>query len=298
VRSIVTRDMLVSVTVRHGFRVTLVGVTGGSHARPAGPTEREGRWTRLRRRSPQRPRKAWRIGTPAVVLLCGALFVVSAANSDGTDLRPGRYTDLASLVQDEADQYDALREEVADLNGQVAVLSAAMRDRDVNRYHRRIEKLRDPAGLTPRSGPGLSITLSDAPEDVINSTTGDVNRLVIHQQDIQAVVNALWKGGASAVTIAGQRIVTTTGIKCEGNSVQLQGVPYPQPFVIEAVGDPAALGAAIDDDAYVDGYREDANNPDIAVGWDMRYEPAITAPAYDGLLDLNFAQPLTAPSGS
>ena len=40
----------------------------------------------------------WRIGTPVAVLLSGALFVVSAQSSQGTDLRPGRYDDLASLV--------------------------------------------------------------------------------------------------------------------------------------------------------------------------------------------------------
>ncbi len=233
-----------------------------------------------------------------MVLLCGGLFVVSAANSDGTDLRPGRYTDLASLVQDEADQYADLRDQINVLNGQVSVLSAAMSDRDVNRLHRKIVKLRDPAGLTPRSGPGVAITLSDAPEDVINSTTGDVNRLLVHQQDIQAVVNALWKGGATAITIAGQRVVSTTGIKCEGNAVQLQGVPYPQPYVIEAIGDPAALGAAIDDDSYVDGYRDDAANADIQVGWNMQYEPELTAPAFADLRDLSFAEPLTSATGS
>ena len=48
--------------------------------------------------------RLWRIGTPLVVLACGGLFVVSANNSEGTDLRPGRYTDLASLVDDEADK--------------------------------------------------------------------------------------------------------------------------------------------------------------------------------------------------
>jgi uncharacterized protein YlxW (UPF0749 family) len=286
------RNMSASVTRRHGLRATLVGVRGGSHARPTGPGKSERRWARLRRGSPRRAWGVWRIGTPAVVLLCGGLFVVSAANSDGTDLRPGRYTDLASLVQDEADQYADLRDQVAALNDQISVLSSAVSDRDVNRYHRKIEKLRDPAGLTPRSGPGVSITLSDAPEDVINSTTGDVNRLLVHQQDIQAVVNALWKGGATAVTIAGQRVVSTTGIKCEGNAVQLQGVPYPQPYVIEAVGDPVSLGAAIDDDSYVDGYREDAANTDIQVGWDLQYEPLIKAPAFDGLRDLSFAEPL------
>src|SRR4051812_10796061 len=140
-----------SVTGRHGFRDTLVGVTGGSHARPPVPSG----WARLRarllRRSPHRVRGAWRVGTPAVVLLCGALFVVSAVNSDGTDLRPGRYTDLAALVEDEADQYTALRQRVTDLNGEVAALSASLSDRGVSRYHRRIERLKDPAGLVPRT---------------------------------------------------------------------------------------------------------------------------------------------------
>jgi uncharacterized protein YlxW (UPF0749 family) len=289
------------------LRVTLVGVTGGSHARPPEPEAPSGSAARPRRlaRFPQltrlrlgtqgrRARGAWRIGTPVVVLLCGALFVVSAAHSGGTDLRPGRYTDLASLVKDEADQYDALRQQVSDLDGQVQALSASMSDRDVNRYHREIAALKDPAGLQPRSGPGLTVTLSDAPEDVINSTTGDVNLLLVHQQDIQAVVNALWKGGATAVTVEGQRIVSTTGIKCEGNAVQLQGVPYPQPYTIQAVGDQGAMLAAIENDDYLQAYRAQAADPSISVGWDLQLESLVTAPAYDGLLDLNFAVPLDA----
>lgn len=251
----------------------------------------------LVRRSPGSSRGLWRIGTPAVVMLCGALFVVSAANSDGTDLRPGRYTDLASLVDDEADQYAALQKRVTELNTQIAALSAATQDRDVERHQRRVAKLKDPAGLVPRSGPGVSVTLSDAPEDVINSTTGDVNELLVHQQDIQAVVNALWKGGATAVTIAGQRVVSTTGIKCEGNAVQLQGVPYPQPYVIEAVGDQGALLTAIEADPYVAAYREDAADPGISVGWGLELEEDVRAPAFEGLLDLNYAVPLVPASG-
>lgn len=237
-----------------------------------------------------------------VVLLCGGLFVVSAANSDGTDLRPGRYADLAALVQDEADHYAGLRQRVFDLNGQVAALSTAMSDREVNRFQRRTERLKDPAGLEPRSGPGLTITLSDAPEEVIESAIAagdsDVNLLVVHQQDIQAVVNALWKGGAEAVTVEGQRVVTTTGIKCEGNAVQLQGVPYPEPYVIQAVGSQADLLDAIQDDDYLQAYREQAADPGISVGWELDLENWVIAPAYDGLLDLNFATPLSSATNS
>ncbi|WP_345521446.1 DUF881 domain-containing protein [Nocardioides conyzicola] len=253
----------------------------GSHARSSGSGDPVRRRHRL-----------WRLGTPLVVLACGGLFVVSANNSEGTDLRPGRYTDLASLVQDEADSYADLRDRVAALNAQVTMLSTKVSDRELSRYQREISSLSDPAGLVARRGPGVTIVLSDAPEDVINSTTGNVNPLLVHQQDIQAVVNALWKGGATAVTIQGQRVVSTTGIKCEGNSVQLQGVPYPQPYVIQAVGDQTALLAAVDDDSYVQAYRDDADDPDIAVGWNLTVEALLTAPAYDGLTDLNYATPL------
>jgi uncharacterized protein YlxW (UPF0749 family) len=260
-------------------------VSAGSHARPSGSSD------------PVRRRTLWRLGTPLVVLACGGLFVVSANNSDGTDLRPGRYTDLASLVENEAHSYDKLRDRVAVLNSQVTMLSSAVSDSQVRRYQRKIARLSDPAGLQPRRGPGVSVVLSDAPEDVINSTTGNVNPLLVHQQDIQAVVNALWKGGATAVTIQGQRVVSTTGIKCEGNAVQLQGVPYSQPYVIEAVGDQARLVSALDEDSYLRAYREDAVDPDISVGWQQELENLVKAPAYGGPLDLSYAVPLKA-SGS
>jgi uncharacterized protein YlxW (UPF0749 family) len=218
--------------------------------------------------------------------------VVSATDSEGTDLRPGRYTDLAALTQSESDKYDGLQQRVADLNSDVERLAASVNDKVVDRFNRHIERLEDPAGLTPHTGPGVTVTLSDAPEEVINETSQDLNLLVVHQQDIQAVVNAMWVGGASAVTVQGQRLVTTTGIKCEGNAVQLQGVPYPQPYVIQAVGDQAELVRAITDDDYLQIYREQAAIPDISVGWDLQLQQQVVAPAYDGLLDLSYAEVL------
>ena len=152
--------------------------------------------------------------------------------------------------------------------------------------------MKGPAGLLPQVGPGVTVTLSDAPQDTSASSPDNPNLLLVHQQDIQAVVNAMWKGGARAITIQGQRVVSTTGIRCIGNSVQLQGVPYSQPYVISAVGDPAALTDAIARDSYLQVYRADAADPDIAVGWDEQVEDKITAPAYDGLLGLTYAKAL------
>ena len=244
---------------------------------------------------PERKRGFWRIGPPLVVLVSGALFAISADNSEGTDLRPGRYTDLASLVDTEADEYDALEERVADLKQQVDSLTDQVDDEDVRRIQGEIDGLRDPAGLEPREGTGVTVVLSDAPEDLIEQAVEDdvnPNLLVVHQQDIQAVVNAMWAGGATAVTIEGQRVITTTGIKCEGNAVQLQGVPYPQPYEIQAVGNADAIEAALDADSRVSAYREDAADPALQVGWDLDIEDHVEAPAYAGLLNLSYAEPL------
>ena len=238
------------------------------------------------------PLRRWRLGTPLVALTCGVLLATSAANSGGTDLRPGRYTDLAGLVTEENREYEALQQRVADLTGDVDQLTSRVGNGEVRRLRRRVEGLEDPAGLRARSGPGLTITLSDAPEEVINSSSRNLNLLVVHQQDVQAVANAMWKGGAEAMTIQGQRVITTTGIKCEGNAVMLQGVAYAQPYVISAIGNPAALEAAVMQDDYLAGYRAAAAVPDISVGWEMRTEERIEAPAYEGLTTMQYAEPL------
>ena len=238
------------------------------------------------------PRSRWRLGTPLVILACGVLFVTSAANSEGTDLRPGRYTDLASLVEAENQKYEDLQARVQDLDRDVARLTDQVETKEVRRIERKAAALRAPAGFTPVTGPGVTVTLSDAPAEVINSSSRDIKLLVVHQQDIQAVVNAMWAGGAQAITIQGQRVISTTGIKCQGNAVQLQGLPYSQPYVISAVGSQAAILDALSNDDYLDIYREQSLIPDIAVGWEVELEDEVEAPAYDGLLDLQYAEVL------
>jgi uncharacterized protein YlxW (UPF0749 family) len=208
-------------------------------------------------------------------------------------------TDLDTVVRQQRARADDLQHQVAALTRQVDTLGKRVDDQRVANLQRRVDELKGPAGLQPVHGPAVTVTLTDAPQSEVDravkngDTTAD--QLVVHQQDIQAVVNALWKGGASAVTIQGQRVVSTTGIKCEGNAVQLQGVPYPQPYVIKAVGDQASLLTAVEDDSYLAFYRNDAADPDISVGWDLALESSVTAPAYDGLLDLSYATPVAPP---
>jgi len=236
----------------------------------------------------------WRLGTPLVFLASGALFVVSALSSEGTDLRPERSTDLASVVSNERRDTEALQARVAQLHDDVQRLTDEINDPRVEEVLAEVDDLKGPAGLDPVQGEGITVTLTDSPESVQDTSTKESFYLVVHQQDIQAVVNAMWLGDATAVTIQGQRVISTTGIKCSGNVVRLHGIPYGQPYVISAIGDQDRLFDAIMDSHYLQTYRYQSTLPDVQIGWDLALEDQLRAPGYDGLLDLSYAKPVLA----
>ena len=113
--------------------------------------------------SPVTPRRrwtAWRLVMPVAVLLCGGLFAVSALNSGGTDLRPGRYTDLPALVRTESRQYDALRDRVTRLTEEVAALTGSVDNDQVEQLRAEARALEAPAGLVEQTGPGMTVVLT------------------------------------------------------------------------------------------------------------------------------------------
>ncbi len=181
-----------------------------------------------------------------------------------------------------------LRDELADLQADVEELSAGLDNDALQKLEARADALAGPAGLSGLRGPGLSVTLDDAPEAARAAAGDQVADAIVHQQDIQAVVNALWAGGAEAMTLQGQRVVATTGIKCVGNTVILHGVPYSPPYVVRAIGDADAMQGSLDESRYIQAYLEAVD--DYGVGWAVRPERRITAPAYTGSVQLRHAR--------
>jgi uncharacterized protein YlxW (UPF0749 family) len=240
-------------------------------------------------RSTQPRSLGWRLATPVAFLGAGALLVTSAVNSAGTDLRPGQYGDLADLAEQETDRVQALQDRVASLNGEIETLSGQLDDAGTAELKKTIDDLAGPAGMTPVEGPGLTVTLQDAPEEIRDSAGAQVSSAIVHQQDIQAVVNAMWSGGAEAMTIQGQRVVSTTGIKCVGNTVLLHGVTYSPPYVISAIGDAGHMRSSLEASPYIQAYLDAVDVWQL--GWDVKVEDSIDVPAYSGTENLRYARP-------
>jgi uncharacterized protein YlxW (UPF0749 family) len=236
-----------------------------------------------------RARVGWRLATPIAFLGAGVLLVTSAVNSAGTDLRPGQYANLADLAEQETDRVASLQDRVAELSAEVEELSGQLGSGEMEKVQSGIDALVGPAGLTAVEGPGLTVTLNDAPESVRESVGEEEEKeTIVHQQDIQAVVNAMWAGGAEAMTLQGQRVISTTGIKCVGNTVLLHGVTYSPPYVVSAIGDVESMRDSVEESPYIQAYLEAVDK--WRLGWAMESEETVAAPAYDGPADLRYAR--------
>lgn len=242
---------------------------------------------------PTSPR-ASRTGTAVALLVLAAVLVI-AARSDTTTAAPrtGRRVELVELIRVEQARGARMEERVAELTKQVerfesrSTAGAAA----VARLQRRIDRLEAPAGMTQMRGPGAVVTLSDS--SLETSPSGNLNDLVIHEQDLQAVINALWAGGSEAMSVNGQRILATTAIRCVGNTLLLHGGVYSPPYVIRAVGDPVALGEALERDPAVGGLSAAATQ--YGLGFTVEADEALELPAYEGANTIKIAQP--APTG-
>jgi uncharacterized protein YlxW (UPF0749 family) len=227
----------------------------------------------------------------AVFGMAGVMFWISADFAQGADLRDdAQLRKLSDLVRDQG-RLNAERERsLTGLRAEVDRLAGAqVQDPDTRA---RIEGLQDPAGVVPLTGQGLTVTLTDAPPDATARIPGvrapTPDDLVVHQQDIQAVVNALWAGGAQGIQIMDQRIVATSAVRCVGNTLILHGRVYSPPYVISAVGDPARLRIALDEDEAV--YKYLGYVEAFGLGWEVSGDRRLTLPAYQGPLDLQYAK--------
>ena len=232
------------------------------------------------------------MGVPLVAALAGLLFATSAVTAQGSDLRADRRTEISQLITGRQAAVAAQQRTLQRLQADLAAAGAGVTDPRLAAAKRAAARLAGPVGLTPVSGPGLTVTLDDAPYRPDDPRYAGVppDYLVVHQQDVQGVVNALWAGGARAVTIMGHRVVATTSIRCVGNTLWLPGErPYSPPFVISAVGDPDRLRAALEASRAVQVYQEYVEAYRLGYRVD---EPSdgLRLPGYDDPVELSYAR--------
>jgi uncharacterized protein YlxW (UPF0749 family) len=184
-----------------------------------------------------------------IFLLLGILITLQFRGivdnaSDGASVK-----DLALHLEEEKAEGKELLETLAILEAERDQLLMNIGESQNNPELKALIEKRDyeylRAGLTTVSGDGITITMQDAQvgDDVDYM---DYTDYIIHDADINAILNELRINGAEAISINGERIIGTSRLVCAGPTIFLNVSRYPPPYVIKAIGDPDILFEALD----------------------------------------------------
>ncbi len=225
-------------------------------------------------------------------VLMGLLFATTAITARGTTLRAGPEIRLLGLIDDLQGRTDQQARTLADLQAQTEGALARAEDLDAGASNARAvaELGAASVGLTAMQGPGVTIILDDAPREAGGALPAGArpDDVVIHQSDVQAVVNALWASGVDAVTIMGERIVATSAILCVGSTLLLQGRTYSPPYRIDAIGDPARIDSALAQSVGVALLQQAVRS--FGLEFSVQAQAELVLLPYDGPLTLRYAE--------
>lgn len=106
-----------------------------------------------------------------------------------------------------------------------------------------VERLKEFAGEVPLEGKGIQLILDDS--KVTAQVGENPNLYIIHDDDLLRVINELRAAGAEAISINGERLVSTSEIRCAGPTLSVNNNRSAPPYVILAIGNPSNLASAL-----------------------------------------------------
>ena len=162
------------------------------------------------------------------------------------------YQYYAGLIDAEKSYMGDLRQKLDDLSThKESLLESALQGTGDQPALAQLKVARRIAGFSAVSGEGISVTMDDT-----NLRTPDMDPTasIIHDADIRQVVDLLRAAGAIGISVNGQRIVSTSELICNGPTILINGLKYPVPYLVEAVGNPDLLQFTIENDEYL-GFR-------------------------------------------
>lgn len=154
---------------------------------------------------------------------------------------------------------------------------------------KRLDILRKATGFTELSGPGLQVTLDDAP-DSSSVPGGVISPGIVQDRDVQSVVNGLWAAGAKGIAVNGQRLTGASAIRNAGEAILVDYRPLSPPYRIVAISDSADATAGIFRDG-VAGLLLEQLASRYGVVWNIATLGDSTIPAASSALNLSGGKP-------
>lgn len=195
-------------------------------------------------------------------------------------------TDAAFALQKEQND---LKAQLQDLRAQLDQIqaNAATQSGAAGEIEKRLGELKAQAGLTPVTGDGVMVQLDDS--HTATAGAANLDQAICHSTDLTDIINTAWRGGAQAISVNAQRVVSSTSVYCVGSTIMVNGTLLSPPFNIAVIGPQNNVLAAFDDPSQL---RDIKARRDVqGLGFRVTRANAINVPGYDGALTIRVASP-------
>lgn len=232
-----------------------------------------------------------------VAILIGALLGASAlALRAPTTATSKIKQDLITRINESRAQADAQTALIVSLQNQInTAQAAALNQQSQGALSAELSKLELAAGTVPVTGPGLVVTVDDAPPSpapiapVNPGTATAPDQGIVMATDLQIIVNGLWEAGAEAISINGHRLTSRAAIRSAGAAILVDYRPLTRPYVITAIGDPGSLGVEFADNS--GGSYLQSLTSNYQIRGDIQNRSSVVVPG-EPTLSLQEAQPV------
>lgn len=228
-----------------------------------------------------------------VALVCFLLGLMLVAQFRSMQTGAGSITslqrsqELTAELKKVMEERNLLKEEISDLRKRISDYedSASKVSALTEAMQKELEKIRMAAGLLAAQGPGVIVTLDDS--TLAKQSGEDANLFLVHDEDLLKVINELFAAGAEAISVNGQRIITTSEVRCVGPTVIVNSVRLAPPFVIKAIGESETIESSL---KMRGGVVETLQIFGIQVS--IKKMDNIDIPAFDGSTQFKYLKPL------
>jgi uncharacterized protein YlxW (UPF0749 family) len=194
----------------------------------------------------------------------------------------------ATISRLESDQV-SLKKQISDLRAQLSTVqhADAARKTSLQDINNEVAGQRLAAGVLGVLGPGVAATFDDSTVRSVPENEDPAN-YILHDYDLRDILNALWIAGAEAISLNGERMVSSTSLYCVGTTVICNATRLSPPYQVMAIGDPQALAAALQGSSQMEKFNQRAKIYDLPVK--ITQSQQIQVPAYNGSFVFKYAK--------
>lgn len=163
----------------------------------------------------------------------GVLGVMSIrGQAQGSPLQGARNEDLVQVLDDLTSRRDRLEVEARRLEVAQERILAGSEGQALVEAQRRVSGLEILSGVTSVSGSGVTVTITGGQRALPAA-------LVLN------MVQELRDAGAEAISVGGVRMVASSWVGSDGDSISISGTRVSEPLVVNAVGEPQTIATAL-----------------------------------------------------